>query len=65
MYINLPPLLRTQPVMFLLLSSVKFINEVTDDFNYGTDPNQLYDMYDFIVGKKNIQFYKKYGKFKI
>ena len=53
---NLPPLVRSKPIMLLLLYSANILNDVTDDFKYGTDHSDLYNVYDFIIGKANKLF---------
>ena len=51
------PWMRVPPLLFLIVNSVKIINELTDHFKYGTDPKDLYDVYDFIVGT-----YRRYAE---
>ena len=38
-------------IMVFYTGFITLINEMTDDFNYGTRPEDLYDVYDFIIGK--------------
>ena len=51
MMLDPPSLFRSPPVMLLIVNSITLINELTDDFNYGTRPDMLFDHYDFIIGE--------------
>ena len=45
------PWLSYKPVMFMIVYTVRLMNELTDHYNYGTKPEDLYDTYDFIIGE--------------